>query len=376
MKTKRNGAVDFWRFIFAAALVVFHTHVLDINGIYKQSAFPLHKGSLAVEFFLLTSGFLLAMSMNKPGRNNVFSWGSTWRFIKGKIMAFYPAFVICWILAFILTSAVFFTDVQDLIIRFFRSVFELTLLRNAGYDVARVLPQAWYLSAMILVMFLLYPLYAMNKKRFEYYIAPMIALFVLGYLFFNTESLLNPSKEMFFTFKGNLRVLAEICLGVVCYNFYRILKDVEFTRFGSVVLAGMELFGYVFAILYMQFYKKFPTHIQFAVLLFLAVSITVSFSEKSVISPLFDNRFCNLLGRYSLYPFLMYSMFAETLPAIFPNLRMKQLIAVYLAFTFGSSAVVMALHRTATRKYRSYKKRKSKEQKALETEGEEAKEIG
>ena len=376
MKTKRNGAIDFWRFVFAAVLVVFHTHVLNINDLYKADSFPLHKGSLAVEFFLLTSGFLLAMSMNKPGRNISFSWGSTWRFIKGKIMAFYPAFVICWVLAFILTSAVFFTDVHDLIVRFFRSVFELTLLRNAGYDVARVLPQAWYLSAMILVMFLLYPLYALNKKRFEYYIAPMIALLILGYLFFTTESLLNPSKEMFFTYKGNLRALAEICLGVVCYNFYRKLKEVEFTRFGAVVMAGIELFGYIFAILYMQYYKKFPNHIQFTVLFFLAVSITVSFSEKSVISPLFDNKFCNLLGRYSLYPFLMYSMFAETLPVIFPNMRMKYLIIVYIVLTFGASAIVMALHRTVSKKYRSYKKRKSKAQKASETVGEGAKEIG
>ena len=358
MAKKRNGAVDFWRFVFSVILVIFHTHVLDVNGAYPDYPFPMHLGSLAVEFFLLTSGFLMAKSLNKPGLADGLSWEGTWRFIKGKLLSFYPAFVICWVITFIARTAVTYVDLRDLAVRLGRSVFELTLLRNAGFNTSRVLPQAWYLSSMILVMFLLYPLYAKNRRRFEHYIAPVIAAAVIGYLCIYKGSLLNPSKELEFTFKGNLRVLGEICLGVVCHSIYLRLREVDFTRLGRVLLGILELLGYVLSILFMQFYEVFPNYLQFAALFMLAVSVIITFSEKSFISPLFDHAIFNVLGRYSLYPYLLYSMYAYTLQALLPDMSMDALIWLYLGLTFATAALVMAVHTLCSKRFKEYKQRR------------------
>ena len=64
MVKKRNGAIDFWRFVFAVILVIHHSHMIEINLIRpeEETIFPFQVGSLAVEFFLLTSGFLFAKS--------------------------------------------------------------------------------------------------------------------------------------------------------------------------------------------------------------------------------------------------------------------------------------------------------------------------
>ncbi len=421
MGKKRNGAIDFWRFVFASILVIFHASMMDFKliGHDPDYLFPFWLGSLAVEFFLLTSGFLFAKSMNKPRTVDSFSWKGTWTFMKGKLMSFYPAFLICLVLTFIAVNATnlicraepyaagasIASDVKNLMINFGKMLYEATLLRNFGLVFERLLDQAWYLSAMMLVMLLLYPIYAKNKRRFEYYIAPIIAVGLLGFLFMHGRSLLNPSKmyELFyrypFTYKGNVRAMAEICLGVVCYRVCEWLKQVDFTKLGKILLAVLELFGYGFAIVYMHFMAlddlnvfwhkmslitapitggkvidlaqsdQFNT-LQFVLLLFMAVSVTITFSEKSVISPLFNHRFFTLLGQYSLYPYLLYSIFSSTLPLWLNKLQLSDklsseaIILLYCALTFTTAAIVMALHMAVRRRWQRRKVKKSEEARA------------
>ena len=401
MVKKRNGAIDFWRFVFAVILVIHHSHMIEINLIRpeEETIFPFQVGSLAVEFFLLTSGFLFAKSMNKNPANSSLSWKGTWTFMKGKLMSFYPAYLICLVLTFIAVNVTQYVchvapyvksgtaeNVKTLGINFGRMIYEATLLRNFGVDFERYLDQAWYLSAMLLVLLLLYPVYAKNKRRFEHYIAPIIAVALLGFLFLHGSSLLNPSKryELFykyeFTYKGNVRAMAEICLGVVCYRVCEWLKKLDFSKLGRVLLAVIELFGYGFAIAYMSFiaamnynmfwYKlsqpfaklneefspvdlAFPREFnaaQFFMLALLAVSVVITFSEKSVISGLFRHRIFVILGQYSLYPYLLYSIFSSTIPYWLIKWNIAEqtptgtIILWYCLLTFVTAAIVMALH--------------------------------
>ena len=414
MVKKRNGAIDFWRFVFAAILVIFHSCMLDIALIHpgEEYIFPFQLGSLAVEFFLLTSGFLFAKSMNKKRDNDVFSWKNTWTFMKGKVMSFYPAYLICLVLTFIAVNVTRYicqvkpylpdasrTDkAKELFINFGKLIYESTLLRNFGLDFERLLDQAWYLSAMVLVLLLLYPLYAKNKRRFEYFIAPVIAVALLGFIFLHGQSLLNPSKkyDLFykyaFTYKGNVRAMAEICLGVVCWRVCEWLKKIDFSRLGRVLLAVMELFGYGFAIVYMHFmaysYENLFWHrlsvkavpmlgediktvglgysgefnsAQFVLLAFLAVSVTVTFSEKSIISGLFNHKIFSVLGQYSLYPYLLYSVFSANLPLwiqkvhLADKLTTDQIVLIYCVLTFVTAAIVMAAHQSVKKILRKRK---------------------
>ena len=402
MAKQRNGAIDFWRFVFAVILVIFHSSMLEINLLHpgEDYTFPFLVGSLSVEFFLLTSGFLFAKSLNKRPENNILSWKGTWAFMKGKLMSFYPAFLICLGLTFLITNATNLichvdpfikgasvTDnIKNLFINFGKLLYEATLLRNFGMDFERLLDQAWYLSAMLLVMLLLYPLYAKNKRRFENYIAPLIAIVLLGYLFMHGQSLLNPSKkfELLYkypiTYKGNVRAMAEICLGVVCYRICEWLKRIDFTKLGKIVLAVIELFGYGFAIVYMHFMalgdctmfwhrlsiavaeksggafepidlmQTSPFNaIQFVLLLFLSISIVITFSEKSAISKLFRHKIFIVLGQYSLYPYLLYTIFSTNLPIWLKKLHLESLstdviVVIYCALTFVTAIIVMAAH--------------------------------
>ena len=339
MTKKRNGAIDFWRFIFATLLVIFHAYLLDEENRFELP-FILGRGAIAVEFFLLTSGFLMAVSVNKlPDAS--FSWSDTWGFIKRKIMGFYPAFVIAWFITFVTLNVLKFENISTVLSNLFSSVFELTLIRNAGFSGYRALGQTWYLSAMVISMFILYPIYRRNKKRFEYYIAPAIAVLVLGYLFYKTKSVVNPNKFLNYGFKSTYRAFAEICLGVVCYVFCQKLKKAKITKVKSHLLSVAELFGYGFSIYYMQCYQLYPDYFDYVALFFLMFSVTISFSGLSSINRLFDHEIFRWLGKFSLYPYLMFMVFAKGLPIIFPNMDNLTLELIYIGLTFLSALLVM-----------------------------------
>ena len=66
-KEKRNGTIELLRFIFCMVVLFFHIS-MDIYGTdWRQISWEgiFRYGALGVEFFLITSGFFLAKSVNK-----------------------------------------------------------------------------------------------------------------------------------------------------------------------------------------------------------------------------------------------------------------------------------------------------------------------
>lgn len=150
---KRNGAIDFWKFVFSLVIVSFHTFFVtngNINGMQ-----PFIRGNTSVQFFFLVSGFLMAQSSCKviesSDRNNLGQ--NTFIFIKRKIKGLFPEFAIAWVLAFIVMHLAdrTFTTVE-IIKDFFNGIWELCLLRMSGLAGYRANTVTWYISAMILAM--------------------------------------------------------------------------------------------------------------------------------------------------------------------------------------------------------------------------------
>lgn len=337
MKKSRNGAIDFWKFVFSVCLVIFHAYML-----FPNTSFPLLKrGAVAVEFFFLVSGFLMAASINNRKNDDSDLAESTFSFIKRKVLGIYPAFVMCWLFSFVIINIFTFDSKRLLLRRFFESIWELLLVRNAGFSAFRAMPQTWYISAMILCMLIIYPLYKKYKKFFQKILAPTLAIFILGFLFYNTHSLVNPNMHLGIVYKSTLRAFAELCLGIFCYDVCLKVKQINFTKLGTVVLSALELFGYLFTILYMQFSHIFNSKFDFVILFFLAISVVVSFSKKSSISNIFDKEIFNYLGKYSLYPYLIYYGIGTALKVVFPDFGLYPLTIIYLILTFITSLVIM-----------------------------------
>ena len=78
----------------------------------------------------------------------------------------------------------------------------------------RAIDPAWYISAMLLSMFILYPLLLLLRDKFTYIIAPLASIVIYGYLLFRVGNLatINP-LEGSFVYTGLLRGIAgKMCI--------------------------------------------------------------------------------------------------------------------------------------------------------------------
>ena len=157
-------------------------------------------------------------------------------------------------------------------------------------------------------------------------------------------------------FKSTYRAAGEICLGVICYVLCRKIRHRSFTKAQSHLLSLVELLGYGLVIYYMQCYDMYPRYFDFIALLLLSVSVTVSFSAKSSINPLFSSRVFGCLGRYSLYPYLMFMVFTKILPVMYPEMDMLTMELVYIGLTMVSALAVMLIEKPIMMGVRALKK--------------------
>ena len=116
---KRNGKIEFLRFLFAVIIVLHHSRYLvsDEKCIFLG-------GSLAVEFFFIVSGYLMMATIEKKRLTNssVLMLGNeTLQFILKKVKSVYPDVLIAWIIACVFISYVKDNSFFEVILLFFNS---------------------------------------------------------------------------------------------------------------------------------------------------------------------------------------------------------------------------------------------------------------
>lgn len=158
---KRNSELDFWKFIAAMTIVCFHSKWLFGRFLVVPS------GYLAVEFFFYVSGSFFAQSIFKDTRP--FSVRRIFRedlsFIGRKIRVFLK----CYVLGFFLS--LFFQTLYQHGIPFrgkniLGVLFDFCGFRSLGLPFYDVFPVGWYLSSMLIALFLLYPVFRWRRQLF------------------------------------------------------------------------------------------------------------------------------------------------------------------------------------------------------------------
>ena len=69
-KSKHNGIISLWKFIFAIVIVLFHSN----SYFSPEKRLFMSGGYIGVEFFFIVSGFYLAKNIqneNKSSNNNI-----------------------------------------------------------------------------------------------------------------------------------------------------------------------------------------------------------------------------------------------------------------------------------------------------------------
>ncbi len=297
---KHNGIISFWKFVFCMVIIIFHAGEYFIG---KQDILFKY-GSIAVEFFFVVSGFLMCKSACAKKRKEKESIGEeTFHYIYSKFVNLFPYIFIAFVVDFLLRIIADISSVKYYI----NSIFDLFMLKMAGFKTTGFIGHTWYISAMLISMTLIYPQIKKFNKNYFYFIAPISIILIGGWLNHNFGNLREPTLWIGFTYKGVVRAYIEIMIGSLLYPLSLKLKDLKLTNFAKYLLSIIEWGGYIFVIVVSQFLNS--TSIDYILLCIISISTLIAFSEQTVELKLLSNKFVFFLEKLSLTMYLIHIPF-------------------------------------------------------------------
>ncbi len=288
-KKTHNGIIGFWKFMFSLMIVVYHFNISTKteNVIFKY-------GYIGVEFFFIVSGYLLAKNALNKERIKSSIGEETFDFIWKKIKNFFPYMII----SFIITIFVnIYNNGMYKRYELINSIWNLFFLQTSGIKYTSILGQTWYISAMLISMLIIYPLIRKYKKNFVYVIAPIIVIFIGGWLS-HTYGTLNGWEYTGFVYKCLLRAFFELSLGVILYEIVEKIKKIHYTKLTKIIFTLIEIVGF-FSIFLITNIKDAGINYDFIMLLILSISTVMAFSEKTLFINYTNTKFFKYIEKLS-----------------------------------------------------------------------------
>ena len=304
MSKKRNGEIDIIRFVLSIMILVHHFAVeysrTTFNGIY-----------IAPEFFFLVTGYFMAAHIRRLPQHDLSNSeiaNETWRFIIGKISKIYPHFVVALLTQLVLVHLIVnYKGVMDAASIFLHSMPAFTMTHLGLNFGSRMLFEgnSWYLSAMVISLFVLYPVLLKYRDLATKVIFPVAGVFILGYLNQTYGFISSFSNWTGFCFSGILRGISQIALGAGIYALVQWVKDqlkvrnMELRLIPKLIITAAKAVCFGLLLLFILS-DPFDSINAF---FYIMMGLALSFSGLGYSIP--DSKFTQLLGKLSL-PIYIY----------------------------------------------------------------------
>lgn len=345
MKNARQSsyvpAVDFWKFIFSIVIMCYHAN--KMSGL--EEVFFFKKGFILVEFFFMVSGFFMAKSLYGLREKPIKSLGEeTWHFTLKKAGRIFIPYALAFGIHFVIRMIIEEVEIKDALIEASMSIRELTMTYSTGLITGRFHNgPTWYISAMILGMFILYPILRKYYDTFSKVIAPFFSLFIYAYLQREYKSINLSSHFGEVICLGFLRGVCALSIGIFIFQLVKKATDskitLNFAGKGALLLIEFGIVGYLLLI---TFHKRFSDHeFQYFSIILQAALVFILFYNPIKINNKFIIRICKWLGELSLYIYLNHRVWTRVLEDAVTEegWGKKQLLIVYFMLT-GISVVV------------------------------------
>ena len=328
-RRQRNGTIDFFKFVFALVIAIFH--ISPLFNIEGRQLFG--SGRIAVEFFFMVSGYLLVeKSRYASMQNGIFH--ENVRMLKGKVIHVFP-----YILPAAICGCVFYsfqyTSPNTLTDKLLFSLSDIYGLQMLGFPIFPATGVSWYLSVLFFVSFLIYPVLCKKRELFTKYIGPITAIAILGYISRNSGTLTEPGAWWGWTFKGMLRGYADMALGCMAYEIAAYYRDKE--NVNRTLLSIFEMAGYAVILGYAVFHRE-SNRYDFLIIPLILMTVSISFSKKSIWPLIFDHPAVHWLGIFSISVFLNHEYIVELfLRGAFPEAILRIRCLIYAGLVVGIS---------------------------------------
>lgn len=346
-----NGVIDWWKFVFCIVILVMH-----VGEYFSEGFYLLKWGGYAVEFFFIVSGyFMCAHAMKQKPQDGLKNIGcENIGFISGKIKTVLPAYLYAWLLAF--AMYIYKTDfyvlrndgIRAFVLKIVYGLPNLLLLDMGGIKGTEILGVSWYVSAMLIVMFITYPMLRKWGRNYCLIAAPMLALLLSG---FYTSRFGAYHGRYFWTGimnHGLMRGFISINIGCFAYAVSEFLKE-KLNGIGSVRLTLVRIAepaAYICAVALMHYGDDNGINI-INILLLIGVSITMS--GQSFFARICDNGVCRFMGKLSLWVYFCQSPARMFVLKRFPDCSYKRAFVLIFGLTALIVAVGMGVHALITK---------------------------
>lgn len=320
MAKNRNNLVELARFIFSLLVVGYHVQ-MTWGG---AGAHFFAGGALAVEFFFLISGFFMARSIEKTVDLDVQNITSqTKRFIWSKIKGILPAHIVAIILMILVVVLTRRDEAGSLIAQGIPGMFliQMAAVWDGSYQQALIVPE-WYLSSMLLMMLIMFPMGTWLRKRMKGpAVVSLLLVFMLVILLLVKMVVTGGLPE---NLQQDLRAWGEMCVGMFACYFSAYLSKANLKSGVQKLLPVLEVILYsipvILGMIPLTSDAKVVTMVASVVCVFGAISITFSCKGLQIRNPEL-NGFFGVLGSFSLPIYLFHpvliSLF-EYLPVQLP----------------------------------------------------------
>ncbi len=349
---RKNGKIEIMRFVFCILVLLYHCNtqfkgmVLTYPGDLRFTLS--YRGYIGVEFFFVVTGFLFAKKLSKTDGIKSENLGKeTIQFMWKKYTSIFPIHIVAFTILFVMYAIVERYSGTALLNFFVKTLPNALLLNKTGIDMLNINHVEWYLSCMLIALFILYPIGRLNYSVFSKIICPIAGVLIVGTFIASNGSLVGNS-----TISGVnsciFRAISEICLGVVAFELAQHLNSIPFKKGGKVLLSIVENVFYLAVICYAlsNATKKFDG----VAVLLLTVAVAISFSSASMHTKLSNTKFSYFLGSASLPIYVTQLISFYIANSFFADKTLVYKVIFVLLNTIVVSAICkcgeIALHKT------------------------------
>ena len=336
----KNPVIELWRVAFSLLIVACHTTVLPW---YSAEVGLFKSASIGVEFFFVLSGFLMAKTAagrwEREGASCRLGSESA-AFIWAKAKSIYPTYFFALCLELLVAQFLAVPNKRSFL-EVLYGIWDVLFLRLTGLQgqsADMLVGASWYLSGMILAMWILYPLLRKFTDTFLHVIAPLTAVFILGWFSATRGSIKFQLDFENGVCLGLLRAIAELCVGCACFALCRyIQKSAPRTTSVRVLATVGEIgcLGAVFVIARLYYRGQ----MDFISLLLIAAGVTLSFSGLSYTAKLEGRINVKWAGKFSLALYLNHVVWIRMLN----RWKLPVSFNAQVLFTFALSVVTAIL---------------------------------
>lgn len=332
----RNGKIELLRFVFAALIVAHHSRFV----VGDESAVFLG-GSLAVEFFFLVSGYLMMASVERRWTAPEALGSETAGFLFNKAKRLYPDLFFSYGIGLAVYSLAKKYTLRQALRLAGKSIGGVFLLWSTGLEQSSINVPLWYMSAMLLVMAVLYPLLRKWPDMVSHVVCPLVGLVLLGWMCQEYSHPRGPTNWLGFVYKGTIRAMAELCLGVVCYQWAKKLRDRKWNALGKGLLTFVEAAVYLAEIAYM--FTRPASNDDYLFIFLFMVGVSITFSGQTFAAELLDRPIVFFLGKFSADMYICHFFWAKNITAFLPaDAAYSEKLLAYFGVSLVTAGLVYA----------------------------------